>query len=114
MSKLRKEIQSLLTGAEIAFPRSFTGFQGHFPGRPILPGVCKILTVQVLLEVALGQAVRLRRIVLAKFIAPVGADETVAITLKHEDAGDGVRSVRAQFSAPGKRIAEIHLEVQDA
>ncbi len=59
MSNLRSEIQALLRSvafrpdgsltAEIEFPGTFIGFQGHFPDRPVLPGVCKVLCVLELL-----------------------------------------------------------------
>ena len=34
----------------IVLPVSFTGFQGHFPGNPTLPGVCEIMILKELLR----------------------------------------------------------------
>ena len=65
MSVLSKEIKELLhhiadhedgkITAEISFPKNFTGFEGHFPGKPVVPGVCKVLSVVALLELSSKQ-----------------------------------------------------------
>lgn len=121
MSKLRSEIQALLRSvtfrpdgsltAEIAFPRTFIGFQGHFPDRPVLPGVCKLLCVLVLLEVAMRKEARLSRVLLAKFLAPVVPDETLSLRLTLEDQDAPSGGVKALLFSSQKKIAEIHLEV---
>lgn len=52
-SKIREEIESLISNiniddnnklftAQFTFPKTFTGFKGHFPEQPILPGICQI------------------------------------------------------------------------
>lgn len=61
MSRLRDEIKSSMSelrdnGKEITahfcFSQEFIGFKGHFPGRPVLPGVCKIQAILCMLEEA--------------------------------------------------------------
>ena len=53
---------------------------GHFPGRPIVPGVVLLDEVLAAIEAetGLGGAVRLERV---KFASPVGPGEEVAILL---------------------------------
>ncbi len=64
---------------EWTVPPQHPAFAGHFPGRPIVPGV-------VLLDQALLLASRLApqarwSVVQAKFLRPVGPGETLAFTL---------------------------------
>ncbi|WP_052213910.1 3-hydroxyacyl-ACP dehydratase FabZ family protein [Belnapia sp. F-4-1] len=56
-------------------PADHPAFAGHFPGRPILPGV--VLLDAVLQAAGLGQAHLLR----AKFTAPVLPGDAVEISL---------------------------------
>jgi 3-hydroxyacyl-[acyl-carrier-protein] dehydratase len=43
-------------------------FEGHFPGRPVVPGVCMMQTVQELLEKLLQKKVLLKKASLMKFL----------------------------------------------
>jgi 3-hydroxyacyl-[acyl-carrier-protein] dehydratase len=43
-------------------------FEGHFPGRPVVPGVCMMQTVQELLELMLQQKVVLKKAANMKFL----------------------------------------------
>ena len=56
--------------ASFLFPEDFIGFQGHFPGNKILPGVCQIQCVISMLEKWKKKNIVLREIVLAKFFSP--------------------------------------------
>lgn len=121
MSILKREIKEQLhqivayedgkITAEIAYPRNFTGFKGHFPGKPIVPGVCKVLTVLTLLELSLKQKVYLRSVVSSKFMAPTGPDEKLMIELRREAQEGTSERVRALFKSVDKKIAEILIEV---
>lgn len=64
-----------------AVPADHPAFPGHFPGRPILPGV--LLLDAVLQAAGLGQAHLLR----AKFTAPVLPGDVVEIALTPRDGG---------------------------
>jgi 3-hydroxyacyl-[acyl-carrier-protein] dehydratase len=43
-------------------------FEGHFPGRPVVPGVCMMQTVQELLELMLQYKVVLKKAANMKFL----------------------------------------------
>jgi 3-hydroxyacyl-[acyl-carrier-protein] dehydratase len=121
MSVLYKEIKALYRQvscdedgkitAQISFPKSFTGFKGHFPGKPVLPGVCKILSVLVLLELALKRRVRLKTIVLAKFLSLVTCEEDLMVELRREIQNHSQEKVKALFRSADKKIADIQIEV---
>lgn len=55
-------------------------FAGHFPGHPVLPAVVQVLMVQVILE-AIGQSAELACVPQAKFLAPLGPDTDILLTL---------------------------------
>ncbi|MBQ9337227.1 MAG: hypothetical protein IJS14_08035 [Lentisphaeria bacterium] len=53
------------------FDPSFTGFDGHFEGDPIMPGVCLIELARVHAEQALGKNLRTEEISQCRFRSPV-------------------------------------------
>ena len=55
-------------------------FAGHFPGHPVLPAVVQVLMAQVALE-AMGQSADLACVPQAKFLAPLGPDVDILLTL---------------------------------
>jgi len=95
--------------SEFCFPETFVGFDGHFSGRPVLPGVCLVQAVLVAAEQALGKKLELAEIVLTKFFAVVLPDEKLNTTLNADE-----KMIRAKISRGEDRVAEIRLRVQDA
>ncbi len=68
-----------ITGT-ITLPVSFSGFRGHFPQNPILPGVCEIMILKELLRQGAGIHADHAEIRNAKFFAPAGADEVLELS----------------------------------
>jgi 3-hydroxyacyl-[acyl-carrier-protein] dehydratase len=61
------------TTADIQINPDHSLFKGHFPGRPILPGVCMIQIVKALIEISLGKKTKLiqaREVKFLSFILP--------------------------------------------
>ena len=121
MSKLGRAIKECMYGlssdpqgnikASFNFPLEFIGFKGHFPGKPILPGVCKIQAIMCMLEAVTQRKPRLKEIVLAKFFAPVTCNEEIALTVSQLlERGEGVL-VKALITNRDKKIANIQLRV---
>ncbi len=96
--------------ARLSFPPDFIGFQGHFPGNPILPGVCLIETVLGVLESAYGKPLRLKKIANAKFLEPVRPGQVIAIDCSTSEDPRGLR-VSARVTNAGGRVAELVLHV---
>jgi 3-hydroxyacyl-[acyl-carrier-protein] dehydratase len=71
-------------------------FKGHFPGRPILPGVCSLQIVKEILEENLGESLLLDNASNLKFLGiidpNVNSELTVNITYKELD---GLLSVKS-------------------
>ena len=116
--ELRSRIRDLASPAEneyrcsMEFDPAFTGFEGHFEGNPIVPGVCLIESARVIAEAAVGERLKTLRIAQCRFRRPILAGETAAVSLKIADAPTpGVRSIRGDFRVDGAVSAQLHLEV---
>ncbi len=94
---------------EFCFSETFSGFQGHFPEQPILPGVCLIQAVLVLAESLCNAKPVLQEIVSAKFFAVVKPDSPVQINCTLENG-----TLKAAVSCEAGRVAEIKLKVSCA
>lgn len=120
MNRMREEIRKYQRGpisetdvgrsASFQFPPEFIGFQGHFPGRPVLPGICKI---QMALTVCSGAAapVRLLEVCSAKFLAPVSVGEEVRVDCRQGAGTDADRRVSAKLYRADDLVARIELRV---
>ena len=71
---------------------------GHFPGRPIVPGVVLLDLAQCAVEKATGS--QMCGIAMAKFISPAGPGDS--LWLDYEEAGNGVRF---EIRTESRRIA---------
>jgi predicted hotdog family 3-hydroxylacyl-ACP dehydratase len=97
----------------LRIPREAGYFEGHFPGRPILPGVALL----ALVADALGQG-PVRRVLHARFRLTVGPCETLALDARPAAGGnvrvvvarDGrpVMSAELAFDAPGSAPPSKH------
>jgi 3-hydroxyacyl-[acyl-carrier-protein] dehydratase len=69
--------------AAITFDPAFTGFDGHFPGNPVVPAVCQLSAVEVLAHLALGRDdLKLATISLMKFRAPLVPNDTATFIFR--------------------------------
>lgn len=73
-------------------------YAGHFPGRPILPGVVLLDRAQRALQAACGCTIT--GVAQAKFLSPVQPGEV--LELDYEDTGTGVRF---EIRCAARRIA---------
>ena len=83
-------------------------FAGHFPGRPIVPGVVLLSEVleAVLADVELAALVgRAPRLGVVKFLAPVGPG--AALDLRFEPTAT---SLRFEVTHAGRPVASGHFE----
>lgn len=83
-------------------------FAGHFPDRPILPGVFQLEMVRVAAELVMQCALGVREIRKAKFQRPILPDETVKLVLKLSEKPDTIQA-HAHFSVMGQPAGEMIL-----
>ena len=118
MNTLRKQLGESLSltrtaegggfSASLVLPDSFVGFQGHFPGSPVVPGVCLIQAVLVAAERVLGKPLRLDEVKVAKFFSPLLAGQAAEIAGSVVASGANVE-VAATFTSAGRKVAHVSL-----
>ena len=85
----------LAVDLRVAVPRDHPAFEGHFPGRPILPGVCLLAEAMAALEAATRTCAADWRVESAKFTSPVGPGAALAISHRGEETGRVRFEIRA-------------------
>ncbi len=95
---------------EFCFPADDPIFVGHFPTRPLLPGVCQLEIARFAAEMALNCPLAVREIVKAKFLRPIIPAETVRVELKLSSKADTIQ-VRALFTVTSRPAGEVTLQL---
>ena len=80
-------------------------FEGHFPGRPILPGVALLAIVLETLARDTGRAAALRAIPYARLRRPVGPTDALAVEARDSEGG----RVRFDVRCDGALVANGEL-----
>ncbi|MEN8255170.1 MAG: hypothetical protein ABFR33_06835 [Verrucomicrobiota bacterium] len=115
---MRQEIDEYLEGyasegdtatAGIVFGEGFSGFKGHFPEQPVLPGVCQIALAMAMADRMRGTRQSLVEVVNAKFVSMVRPGQCLRVECAL--AGD---VLRAKLLSEGSRVAEFKLRIEDA
>lgn len=75
---------------EACFDRRFIGFNGHFPGHPVLAGVIMLHTATLLSRIILKKPLVLRILKQAKFGKLISPDDLIQIEIKIKTKDDNV------------------------
>lgn len=82
--------------AAISFHRSHPIFDGHFPGHPVVPGVCMIQIVREIMEKETASRLKIATGENIKFLAVINPDENkevdVAITFSPSEKGFAINA----------------------
>jgi len=70
-----------LVTASITFDKNHLIFQGHFPGNPIVPGVCMIQLVREVMEVKEKKTLRMAEGDNIKFLSVINPEQTPSVNL---------------------------------
>ena len=121
MSIIKQQIRQCMSGlnkieddriaVRFLFPASFTGFKGHFPGKPILPGICEIQAAIAIFEELHKKEARLKKIILAKFFSPAFPDEEMLFEYSEIMKTDKEALVKVTVSGKDKKIAKLELKL---
>ena len=122
---MREEVERAMRGAErdsdekisaeFVFPESSAVFAGHFPGAPVLPGVCLAQCVLAAVSRISRKKLSLRSIKKARFNNPAGPNDLLAVSGVPEWDGAVVRGKfdivkKGADGVPDTKIARISLE----
>ena len=90
---------------------SFAGFAGHFPGAPVLPGMCHIDLALRAASLLAGASLDLAEIERARFVRRVLPGEELRIRVKLAAEADGARIVIAEHLVGDEPAASLRLRV---
>lgn len=93
---------------EFRFGAGDPTFAGHFPTRPVLPGVFQLEMARLAAECVLQCSLAVREVSKAKFLRPILPEEIVRLDLKLSEQEDTIRA-RARFSVAGQPAGEALL-----
>jgi 3-hydroxyacyl-[acyl-carrier-protein] dehydratase len=119
LKKIKAEIKQCMSGLEssertltsrFVFSETFIGFQGHFPEKKILPGVCQIQCALSTLEQGKQKSAMLREVVLAKYFAPVSPNEEITCLCSDVTDADEF-TFKAVITKGAAKVAELKLRV---
>ncbi len=77
-------------------------FDGHFPGKPVVPGVCMVQIIIELMEKVTLKKVRLREADSIKFLTvmnPIDNDE-IDVTINYSVEENNLQVIASLFSGP--------------
>ena len=95
---------------EFRFGAGDPTFAGHFPSRPLLPGVFQIEMARVAAEWCLGYSLTIREVCKAKFLRPILPEEFVRLELSLSENSDAIQA-RAELSVNGERAGGTVLRL---
>jgi 3-hydroxyacyl-[acyl-carrier-protein] dehydratase len=82
-------------------------FAGHFPGRPVLPGIFLLELLRQGLQRYCGRPVLLAKIIKAQFTSAIEPGEVVTTSVQVEAQDRGADQVRARFLVGDRACAEL-------
>ena len=91
-------------------PADHQAFAGHFPGKPIVPGVVLLDHAILFAEQWLGQPDLNWQVGNAKFYSPVGPGETLDFMLEAKASGSIAFTVRSVGNADAREVASGSLK----
>jgi 3-hydroxyacyl-[acyl-carrier-protein] dehydratase len=86
--------------AELKINAEHPLFVGHFPGQPVVPGVCMIEIVRELLELSLQAKIRMQKAAYFKFLSVIDPrhDPAIKARLHYSINTDGDFDVESSFT----------------
>lgn len=80
-------------------------FEGHFPGQPVLPGVCMVQIIKELVETATEKTWTMRQSDYLKFLSPIipSDHQTIEATISIEQSAHDQLSVTGTLQC-GERV----------
>ena len=92
-SVVSNESEDGKVSARISFNRSHKIFEGHFPGHPVVPGVCMMQIVREIMELSLSKRLKIAVGNNMKFLSIIDpiANTEVEVTIMYTSEGDNFK-----------------------
>lgn len=99
ISQTQQGESSLITQVKINAAHAI--FNGHFPGNPVVPGVCMLQMIKDILSGKVNNDIRLQSLANVKFITVVDPTQhdSLEINIKFENSGENAYKVNAVITA---------------
>jgi 3-hydroxymyristoyl/3-hydroxydecanoyl-(acyl carrier protein) dehydratase len=107
---IHKPLASNVFSGSLALGPDFPGFQGHFPGNPILPGVCLIEAAVQLISSGAKRNLFLAELERVKFFSPVKPGDKVELDFHVEYLADGV-AAKGTIMSGQRKICTIKMKL---
>lgn len=101
---------NLRVAANLVARRDSVVYRGHFPGKPVTPGVCMIQAVVELLSQASGKELSLKKVNNVKYLAMMEPDDIDGATLAATLTPDGV--VTAAYTKGDTTYAKMKMTTE--
>ncbi len=97
INDVQKDYASNAVKISIALNPSHRIFQGHFPGNPVLPGVCTVQIIKELLSDHLKKELMLKKAGTIKYLSFINPEvnRIIDVELQLKDAEDGLLACNA-------------------
>jgi 3-hydroxyacyl-[acyl-carrier-protein] dehydratase len=76
---------------QLYFSDDFIGFDGHFPGKPLLPGIVMMKTGVLISEIVLGKHLQVEKIKHAKFAKSIFPKQKVNLNVKFKNQDNTIQ-----------------------
>ena len=86
-------------------------FGGHFPGQPVVPGVCTMAIIKALLEQALGRSLQLAEAGAVKFLQLLLPQHRPQAQLSWREAAEGI-SATALLVLDGRPVFKMNARYE--
>lgn len=99
------------------FGADFAGFAGHFPGNPVVPGVCLLEAARQLAAEAVGGTLVLTAVRQVKFYRPLLPGDGIAMELTCKPGGSAGKffvTGQAVLAGGGAAVAKFQWEGRSA
>jgi 3-hydroxymyristoyl/3-hydroxydecanoyl-(acyl carrier protein) dehydratase len=98
--------------AQLYFSNSFVGFDGHFPGSPLLPGILMMKTGLLISEISVGKHLCVKKVKHAKFAKSIFPGQKVNLNINLKVQKDSIQ-INAALTHNKETCAKYSILAKD-
>ena len=97
---------------KVAYNSAHEIFKGHFPGNPIVPGVCTMSMIKALLESTVKQKLLLKESPNVKFLGLITPSMSPTLNLSWKEGDDSQLQATASLTENGTKLFKMSASYQ--